>query len=136
MKRPLNHCFLLPLIAAGLTAALLLPGCEFGTGQPDPPATEILRVEVEPNPVAVGDTAVFTCVVKDSMDPDLQYQWELEDGPIPYPTTDTNQYRWEVPSDTGSYTHLVEVNRPEVDDPGAAFTPVSKSFEVTVAESN
>jgi hypothetical protein len=116
--------------------ALVLAGCEFGTGQPDPLATEILRVEIEPNPVAVGDTAVFTCVVKDSTNPDLQYQWELEDGPIPYPTTDTNQYRWEAPSDTGRYTHVVEVSRPEVEDPGAAFTPVSKSFEVLVTANN
>lgn len=132
MKRPINHRFLLPLLAAGLTAAPLLSGCEFGTGQPDPLATEILRVEVEPNPVAVVDTAVFTCVVRDSLNPDFQYQWELEDGPIPYPATDTNQYRWKAPSDTGTYTHLVEVSRPEVDDPGAAYTPVSKSFEVKV----
>lgn len=119
-----------------LTAALSLSGCDIPTGKDDPLATEILRVEVEPNPVAVGDTAVFTCVVKDSMDPDLQYQWELEDGPVPYPTTDTNQYCWEAPSDTGRYTHLIEVSRPEVDDPGAAFTPVSESFEVKVTGSS
>ena len=93
-------------------------------------------MEVEPNPMAVGDTAVFTCVVKDSMNPDLQYQWELEDGPIPYPTTETNQYRWEAPPDTGRYTHVVEVGRPEVEDPGAAFTPVSESFEVKVTGGN
>jgi hypothetical protein len=136
MKRTASHSFFLLLLAAGLTPALLLPGCEFGTGKPDPLATEILRVEVEPNPVALGDTAVFTCVVKDSMNPDLQYQWELENGPIPYPTTDTNQYRWEAPPDTGRYTHVVEVSRPEVEDPGAAFTPVSKSFEVKVIEND
>jgi hypothetical protein len=130
MKRPLNHCFLLPLIAAGLTAALLLPGCEFGTGQPDPPATEILRVEVEPNPVAVGDTAVFTCVIEDSLESGLIFKWNFQ-GLGPIITTDTNQVRWTAPQDSGVYVHQVEVSRRE-----SGFEPVQQPFDVTVVESN
>ena len=134
MIQPPYTRFVRLLSASVLVPTLLLTSCDLGFlgSKGDPPATEILRVEVEPNPVAVGDTAIFTCVVTDSTDSDLQYQWELEEGPIPYPETDTNQYRWESPSDTGRYIHQVEVSRTDVDDPGAAFVPVTEPFEVEV----
>ena len=45
--------------------ALGLSACDFGGESPklDPDAATIREVRVEPNPVAVGDTALFTCVV-------------------------------------------------------------------------
>jgi hypothetical protein len=124
--------FARPLLAATVAAALLFNGCQWPTGQPDPSATEILRVEIEPNPVAVGDTTVFTCVVEDSLNPNLRYEWNLDEGPIPFPTTDTNQYRWKVSSDTGSYSHSVSVYPPE----DSAANPVEKHFEVVVTEND
>jgi len=57
-------------------ALLLLTGCEsFGGDEYRPDVTEILRVEVEPNPVVAGDTATFTCVVKDSINADLLFPY-------------------------------------------------------------
>jgi hypothetical protein len=66
------------LSALVLTAALSLAGCSsFGGDEYRPFVTDILRVEVEPNPVAAGDTAVFTCVVEDSTDRSLSFVWFL-----------------------------------------------------------
>ena len=118
-----------------LTAALLLNGCDIPTGKDDPLATEILRVEVEPNPVAVGDTAVFTCVIRDSSQSGFTFTWGLvnQNGFVTtVTTTDTNQYRWEAPSDTGRYSHSVRVNPPN----GSAPDPVAENFEVVVTENN
>lgn len=120
----------LPLLAAALTAALLLVGCEAEPVGGPVPVTEILRVEVDPNPVAAGDTAVFTCIIRDSMDPNLEYEWQLIGDPLPFPTTDTNRYQWEAPSDTGQHRHQVRVDAPD----SAGVAPVQKPFEVTVAE--
>jgi len=103
-----------------------------GTGE-FPPATEILRVEVEPNPVAAGDTAVFTCVIRDSLESGFTFTWVLKNhnGYVTtVTTTDTNQYRWEAPSDTGRYAHEVDVYAP--DNPN----PVEETFDVTVTENN
>jgi hypothetical protein len=100
-----------------------------GTGE-FPPATEILRVEVKPNPVAVGDTAVFTCVIEDSLESGLIFKWNFQ-GLGPIITTDTNQVRWTAPQDSGVYIHQVEVSRRE-----SGFEPVQQPFDVTVVESN
>lgn len=129
MNRPTNHRFFLSLLAAVFTAAFLLAGCDGGTGE-FPPATEILRVEVEPNPVAVGDTAVFTCVIEDSLESGLVFKWNFQ-GLGPIITTDTNQVQWTAPQDSGVYVHQVEVSRRE-----SGFEPAQKPFEVTVIEDN
>jgi len=99
-----------------------------GTGE-FPPATEILRVEVEPNPVAVGDTAVLTCVIEDSLESGFIFVWmvDLRDTD----TTTANQYKWTAPPDTGTYVSQVRVNKPN-----AEVSSVQKSFEVKVIENN
>lgn len=130
MYRPSHHRFSFPLLAAGLITALLFSGCEsFGGDEYRPKVTDILDVPVEPNPVAVGDTAVFTCIVEDSLDESLSFYWDLA-GLSPTFTTDTNQYRWAAPSDTGTYRHQVEVNRPG----DASVDHTQEYFEVTVVE--
>jgi len=130
MRHSTENRFLRPLLAAVLTTAFLLAGCGMGGTGEFPPATEILRVEVEPNPVAAGDTAVFTCVIEDSLKSEFTFRWNLINQ-TGITTTDTNQYRWEAPSDTGRYHHQVEV-----DKPGADVTSVQKPFEVTVTENS
>ena len=119
----------LSLCAAVLAALLLLTGCDnFGGGDEYHPfVTEILRVEVEPNPVAVGDTAVFTCVVEDSTDTTLSFIWFLGEE---LDTTQTNQTSWIAPSETGTYSYKVRVERPG--DSSVHFT--QERFEVTVVE--
>jgi len=130
MKRPLNHRFLQPLLAAGLTAVLILTGCDsFGGEEYRPFVTEILDVRVEPNPVPVGDTAVFTCVVKDSTDTTLSFVWFLG-GELD--TTRTNQTKWTAPSDTGTYNYKVQVTRPG----DADVQSTQERFTVTVTGNN
>ena len=58
---------------AGLVTAVLMgtvwAGCTtYPEEPPPPPQTIILRIEKEPDPVATGDTATFTCVIEDSTD--------------------------------------------------------------------
>ena len=116
--------------AALLTSVLLLAGCgSFGGDEYFPPATEILRVEVEPNPVAAGDTAVFTCVIEDSLESGFRFQWFLQgiEGAI----TETNQYEWVAPTEPDTFSFQVEVSRRE-----SGFEPVQQPFEVTVVENN
>ena len=121
-----------PLIAALLTAVLLLPGCDLSRGGDEyfPPATEILRVEVEPNPVAAGDTAVFTCVIEDSLESGFIFVWDLE-GLGNIDTATTNRYQWIAPSSARTYSHTVIV-----DDLYAEVEPVQQPFEITVVDSN
>lgn len=130
MKRPINRRFLFPILAVMGTVALL-SGCDgFFTGNEyRPKVTEILEVRVEPNPVAVGDTAVFTCVVEDSADTTLSFVWFLG-GKLD--TTRINQIKWIAPSDTRTYNYKVQVNRPG----DASVQSTQERFTVTVTGNN
>ena len=116
------------LSALVLTAALSLAGCDiFGKGGNEyrPRVTDVLRVEVEPNPVAAGDTAVFTCVVEDSTDRSLSFVWFLG-GKLD--TTSTNSTEWRAPPEDSTYNFKVQVIRPE----DASVQSTQKRFTVTV----
>lgn len=83
-------------------------GCDsFGDGKPDP-VTEIVNVIVEPNPVVVGDTTIFTCVIRDSIKAEVVYDWNLH-GKDDIVHTNVNHVQWVAPFDTGKYRHAVEV---------------------------
>lgn len=114
-----------PLIAA----LVLRTGCEgFGGGDEYRPyVTEIRRVEVEPNPIATGDTAIFTCVVADSADTSLSFVWFLGEE---LDTTRTNQTSWVAPSEPETYSYKIRVIRPG--DANVHFT--QERFSVTVVE--
>ena len=81
---PLVHTMLVPMqrklssVVYASIFILLAGGCvEFSTGGDDgqlSPQTQILDVRVEPNPVAVGDTATFTVVILDSLDASFQFR--------------------------------------------------------------
>lgn len=130
MKCPAISSFLLPLLATGLVTVLLLSGCDsFGGDEYRPKVTEILEVRVEPNPVAVGDTAVFTCVVEDSTDTTLSFVWFLGEK---VDTTRTNQTKWIAPSETRTYSHKVRVVRPG----DASVQSTQERFTVTVTDNN
>ncbi|MCS3695589.1 immunoglobulin domain-containing protein [Salinibacter ruber] len=130
MKRLDISVFIPPLLATGLVVALLFSGCDsFGGDEYRPKVTEILEVRAEPNPVAVGDTTVFTCVVEDSADTTLSFVWFLG-GKLD--TTRTNQIKWIAPSDTGTYNYKVQVNRPG----DASVQSTQERFTVTVTDNN
>lgn len=40
-----------------------------------PLQTKILEVRVVPDPVVVGDTARFTCIIEDSLDTRFHFRW-------------------------------------------------------------
>ena len=124
MSRSANHDFLFPLFATLFTATLLLGGCD--SGKPDPifRQTEILRVEVEPSPVPVGDTATFTCIIEDSTDERFEFRWFLD---ALTRITDTNQINWVAEVDTGKHRFTVEA-----DNGSTEKRPASSRFTVEV----
>jgi hypothetical protein len=113
-----------------MTMALLPAGCI--VDNPDVPEekplqTSILEVRVEPDPVVVGDTARFTCLIEDSLDTRFRFRWLLF-GELGITITDVNHVEWVAPdvSDT-TITNWVEVDNGSPDS-----ASVSKSFKVTV----
>ena len=95
-----------------LTSVLLVAGCDSWPGGENPgegepvPQTRILRVEVDPDTVAVGDTARFTCIIADSTDERFVFKWFFGAGPPTAPTED-NTVLWKAPDEPGIYKHGV-----------------------------
>ena len=111
--------------ACALTLILVLSACDvpMGGDEYDPPAAEIVEVTVEPDPVVVGDTAMFTCVVERNA-PSLRFRWSFPGGAT---ITDTNQYLWVASVPPGNYRTIVHV-----DSPGEPFEKVQSSARFTV----
>ena len=126
-----------------LALMLLYAGCdafpEPEPPEPEPPAqTELLRIEVMPNPVAAGDTALFRAVIEDSLDERFEYGWIISVGHFAgveprffTVTTDTNSVRWVAPSKPGTYQQGVQVDNGSRDS-----LATGGSFVVTVVEGN
>lgn len=123
--------------AALLTAALLLVagGCDLnipGGANPgddmDVGQTQILRVEVDPDAVAAGETARFTCVIEDSTDERFQFTWSLRPGMPRGAVTEDNTVEWQAPDEPGTYTLGVTA------DKSSGGTPPSRLFKVAVFE--
>jgi hypothetical protein len=90
-------------------------------------------VEVEPNPVAVGDTVTFITVIEDSLETGFQYTW-VPPGRNDFSRTDTNQFRWPASVKPGSYTLLVEVRHPSTSkkaQQGTEITVIEKQTATT-----
>ena len=117
-----------------LTSALLVAGCDSwpggeNPGETDPvPQTRILRVEVEPDTVAVGDTVRFTCVIADSTDERFKFRWSFGAGQPNGAITEVNMVLWEAPNRPGTYTHAVNV------DNGTPGISPTRQFKATVVE--
>lgn len=114
------HSFILVVIVG-----MLLYGCNFlpnDTGGDEilPPQTSILDVRVEPDTVAPGDTASFTCVIEDSTDDRFRFGWLIDDGKVlsaefiggDYSEyiSNTNSIQWIAPLSKGDYLFAVFVN--------------------------
>jgi len=119
-------------------------GCElpYGDSEPPeeiPPQTEILRIDVDPNPVALGDTTRVTVVIRDSLDTRFRYTWHpgpwfrVVGAPLGQPpVTDTNRVLLAV------ITEITGIHRIGVSVDNGTFPEgqsVSKSFEIEVVES-
>lgn len=89
--------------------AVLLSGCDgWGSNPGMPESTKVLGVRIAPNPIVAGDTATFTCVVQDSLDPDLRFEWDLANirG---FVITDSSSILWKAPDVPGLYRNDVTV---------------------------
>jgi hypothetical protein len=118
--------FLLLLVV--FFAALFLHGCWFsnsgavggGGDRVKPPQTKILKVLVQPDTIAPGDTARFICIIKDSTDKRFKFEWHVDKGKVlgaEFIDTDysayvseTNSIKWIAPDSEGYYHFAVFVN--------------------------
>ena len=132
-----------PTLALGsystLALLLLVAGCDAIEREPPdlppPVQTEVLRVEVIPELVAVGDTALFRVVIEDSLDTRFEYRWTKALGNFVGVeprfrgvTTDTNSVLWVAPSELGTFGFSVRVDNGSRDS-----TAVGQSFRVSVS---
>ena len=109
------HPFLIACLVAVLVQACLLTGNRSRL----PSQTKILRVRVQPDTVAPGDTASFTCVIKDSSDKRFKFNWAIDSGrvlgaawlspPINNYISDVNHIRWVAPTESKKYFQGVNV---------------------------
>ena len=118
-----------------LASALLVAACDItGTGGDNPGndlrplQTQILRVKMDPDPVAVGDTVRFTCVIKDSLNAQFTFYWSFGAGEPRGAVTEDSTVQWFAPNQSGMYTHSVTA------DNGTRDRSPSKQFIVTVVE--
>lgn len=140
-----------------LTAALVLGACEFGGPRGKTVlVVQKLSVEVEPDTVPAGSTAVFKTVYSPTLpegDRAIRFLWEeiapnsrgIFDTTVvaEYAATDTLWYHWqaplpsesEVPPDSSVYVQSFAVNVGGGGDGGPTSTnPVSTDFEVVVRQ--
>ena len=142
MKRQIKHRFVLPLLAAGLTAAsLLLVGCDAIGTKPLPPVG-LDSVRVEPRPVVAGDTATFTAVLQeDALNSvsQLKFGWFNTNNNRSFNTKD-NELHWPAPrvvqAPRGTTTVEFAVTA-SVDDEAEDYTDARETrmqFKVKVVE--
>ncbi|HKI46381.1 MAG TPA: hypothetical protein VKA08_13715 [Balneolales bacterium] len=98
--------------------------------------TRILEVKIQPDTVAVGDTARITCVIQDSTDKRFQFFWDFSRGKVlhakydsafqGYTSGHSNYVFWIAPDLKGSFSNDVTV------DNGSDLTPVTQGFGLYV----
>lgn len=111
------YSILLILGAVFLTSCISNPMEGFCAWGPDcgessnytPPEyqTRIIRVDIEPNPVVAGDSVTFTCIIRDSLNPDFYYRWKVDPNDSVFPISATNTYSIKSTDSTGTYTGVV-----------------------------
>ena len=125
-KQPAGLPVALLLLAAGLLSA---GGCDIGfpgggnPGDDGPPPlqTQIFEMRVEPDTVAVGDTARFTAVTKDSTDSRFGFHWSFGAGSPNGAVTKDSTVLWTAPEEDEVLATRVRADR------GSGGTPPSKA---------
>ena len=113
------------LVLTALLLVGLLHGCSTAPDPEPPLQTLILGVTVDPNPVAIGDTATFTCIIEDSLDKRFKFEWGIEgDESLRDTVTEKNIFKWLAPDNPKEYLHTVHANNGSQDSvaPGRSFT--------------
>lgn len=117
------------IYSAILVAVLLVlsHGCATEPDPQPPLQTVILEMQVEPNPVAVNDTATFTCIIEDSLDDWFRYDWNFGSQTAEDTVTQQNWITWQAPDTAGTFLHSVSVSNGSQDS-----LPDSRSFTIRV----
>jgi hypothetical protein len=99
-------------IASALLICAMIAGCGSDKLHDPYPQTRILRVDVLPNPVIVGDTVTFKCVIADSLDERFEFKWFIdgESGPI---VTSDPILKWKAELPSGDYIFSVRADNGE-----------------------
>lgn len=130
---------ILLLCVTALLLAVLLYGCGFPIDSGDDIQslqTKILKVLVQPDTVAPGDTASFTCVIKDSIDTRFKFYWLIQYGKVEgaiqygyydYKSGNSRSIKWIAPEKSDTYNFEVTV-----DNGSADSSWVKKSFSITI----
>jgi len=124
----------LNILSKSLTAFLLAVlflgvSCTTSPEIQPPSQTRILRVEVEPNPVMVGDTATFTCIIEDSLDERFRFAWNFGFNSAKDTVTEKNWAKWKAPDTVRTFNHTVNVSNGSQDS-----LPASRSFNISVVD--
>lgn len=105
MRPPLRLPWPLPALCFLLTVAACDGLFPDNTPPPEPVfPSDIVRVDVAPNPVMAGDTATFTAV---SDPPIVKHSWTFADGSST--TSVGGTVRWAAPEAPGTYEHRVVI---------------------------
>ena len=128
-------------VMTALLLAVLLYSCGLPTdgGGPQilPPQTEILEVRVQPDTVAPGDTARFTCIIKDSLDKRFKFHWVIDKGKVLGASlesktnsqyiSESNTVKWVATTTKGHFLFGVFVDNGAIDS-----SDVRRGFYITV----
>lgn len=75
----LKKCRVIQYYLTAIILIGLIQACTYGTPDPEPvPQTEILEIRLTPDTVAVGDTVLIHCLIKDSLDTRFNFFWNLD----------------------------------------------------------
>jgi hypothetical protein len=131
----------LNLFLTACLAVYFIQACGFpadsGGDQTKNPQTKILDIEVQPDTVAPGDTASFTCIIEDSTDNRFKFYWVIDAGEIigaekapgenDQFISDSSHVKWIAPNETNYYTLGVFVTNGSKDSVG-----VREGFSIEV----
>ena len=76
-KTYLNHMVRIELFILAIFF-IWISSCSGLGPDPDPvPQTQVLAINLYPDTVAVGDTVLIDCIIKDSLDKSFKFYWDL-----------------------------------------------------------
>lgn len=69
--------------------------------------TEILHVEIKPNPVIAGDSVAFTYFIEDSLDTAFYFKWHILPKDTLWERTEEKTFKIKAPNEPGFYDGTV-----------------------------
>lgn len=91
--------------------------------------TEIMSVDISPNPVETGEKITFTCIIKDSLNTSFYFLWIVNKDSSGQARTEENTFTIQAPDIPGDYEGNVYVTN---DRPN--YSAVDEDFTYQVIE--